>query len=249
MTPQIRAVLFDKDGTLFDFQATWADVAVAVISTLSEDPGQRAELARVAGFDMGSRRFQPGAPLVAASTEEIAELWAACLPNWTARQITDLADRTAIEAAGMGALRPAARDLPGLLDRLRAYGLKLGVATHDTEASARHQLEVVGVLEAFDFLAGYDTGFGLKPSPGMLHGFAESLAILPEEVAMVGDSVGDLAMVPNGGGGMAIGVLTGPAERVDLEPHADAVLDSIEDLERFLLVRGVIQPLNGSTGV
>ncbi|MEM6905745.1 MAG: HAD hydrolase-like protein, partial [Pseudomonadota bacterium] len=56
----------------------------------------------------------------------------------------------------------------------------------------------------------------------------------PGEIAMVGDSVGDLAMVPAAGGALAVGVLTGPARAEDLAGHADHILASIADLPGLL---------------
>ncbi|MEM0922064.1 MAG: HAD family hydrolase [Pseudomonadota bacterium] len=240
MPNRIRGVLFDKDGTLFDFQATWAEVSIRVLGQLSPDPGLQEALATRVGFDLQTRRFAAGSPLVAASTAEIAGIWAELLPDRTVAEIEDLTDRAAMEAAMRGALVPAAPDLPGLLTRLRDRGLGLGVATHDSEASARHQLVSIGAGESFDFIAGYDSGFGLKPGPGMLLGFAEALGHAPGEIAMVGDSISDLAMVAEGGGALAIGVLTGPALHEDLAPHADTVLPSIQDLEGFLDRSGLL---------
>ena len=87
-----------------------------------------------------------------------------------------------------------------------------------------------------DFIAGYDSGFGGKPHPGMVLAFAERCAVPPDEVAVVGDSLHDLkaARVARA---LRIAVLTGPlghAARAELEPHADHVLASIEDLPALL---------------
>ena len=57
---KIAAVLFDKDGTLFDFNATWASWAATFIEDLSR--GDVALAGRLAGaikYDLGSQRFHP----------------------------------------------------------------------------------------------------------------------------------------------------------------------------------------------
>ena len=42
----VDGILFDKDGTLFDFQDTWGQWAAQIIEDLSEgDPDHRAALA------------------------------------------------------------------------------------------------------------------------------------------------------------------------------------------------------------
>ncbi|MBY8976573.1 HAD family hydrolase [Rhodobacteraceae bacterium NNCM2] len=234
MDRQFSAILFDKDGTLFDFHATWASVAESVLSELTDDAATRHMLAQLGGYDLEARKFSAGAALVAGSLGEIAALWAQHLPGWEIAAIEELADRVAIEAASSGALVPAVPDLPALLEELRAAGFRLGIATHDTHASTVVQIEQVGATAAFDFVAGYDSGHGLKPGPGMLLAFAQAVGVPPAEIVMVGDSVGDLAMVESAGAGLAVGVLSGPATRLDLTPHADHVIETIGELPALL---------------
>lgn len=229
----IRGLLFDKDGTLFDFNATWAAVIERLLETLAPDPALRERMARIAGYDPLTREFLPGAPIVAGSTAEIAEIWAGMAPGRSAAEIERLANEIAGGVSG-GELVPACRDLPGFLDRLREAGFKLGVATHDAEGAARAHLAAAGALDRFDFVAGYDSGHGLKPGPGMLWAFAAATGLSPENVAVLGDSRHDLEMVPAAGAALAIGVLTGPAKEEDLAPYADHVIASIAALPELL---------------
>jgi phosphoglycolate phosphatase len=114
------------------------------------------------GFDVATGVFQPGSRIVASSTGEIAATLAELTPHLTAADIERLANERAANTQHTG-LTPASTDLPKLLDRLAGMGLKLGVATHDAERSAKAHLAQAGVLEKFDFIAGYDSGHGLKP--------------------------------------------------------------------------------------
>ncbi len=118
--------------------------------------------------------------------------------------------------------------------RLKARGLKLGVATNDSRRGVEATLGQFGVLELLDFAAGYDSGHGFKPDPGMVHGFCARTGLVPAEVAVVGDNLHDLEMGRRGGVGLVVGVLTGTGERAELAAHADHVLDGIQDLEALL---------------
>ena len=232
---QITGILFDKDGTLFDFQATWKRVIEAVLDTLAPDRETWSRMARAGGYDPERGRFLAGSPVVAGSTGEIAQLWAGFRPDLGAAKIERILDDTALDTlADPTALFPTAADLPGLLAGLRANGYALGVATHDSEQGARIQLAAAGAVDAFDFIAGYDSGHGLKPGPGMLLAFAEAIGTAPASVVMVGDSRHDLEVAHSAGAAMAVGVLTGPATREDLAPYADHILPSIEDLPALL---------------
>lgn len=230
-----RGILFDKDGTLFDFQATWGRIIRQLLDELSPDRASWERMAAVGGYDPTADRFTPGGPLVAAANSEIGVLWEPFRPDLGAQGIERRLDEVAADALTRpDFLCPAVPDLPGLLAGLRGAGYTLGVATHDSEHSARLQLGAAGVLAPFAFIAGYDSGHGLKPRPGMLLAFAAAVGIDPAEVIMVGDSTHDLQVARNGGAAMAVGVLTGPASEADLAPFADHVLPSIAALPALL---------------
>ncbi|WP_339948984.1 HAD family hydrolase [uncultured Albimonas sp.] len=230
----IRGILFDKDGTLLDFEATWRGfVEETLAAVIPDDLALRDRLGDLAGLDPVTGRFRAGSPVVAGSTAEVAALWAPYLPGRDAEGIAaEIDDRAA--AAVMRGPMAAAPDLPALLEALRARGLALGVATHDSERAARSHMSMLGALEKFDFIAGYDSGHGLKPGPGMVQAFAGAVGIAPHEVAMIGDSLHDLGAGRSAGAGLVVGVLTGPAEAAELSPHADRVLGSIVELPDLL---------------
>ena len=195
MSPgQIRGLLFDKDGTLFDFAATWAVVTERLLDALAPDPESRVPMGHAVGYDPATRRFVPGSPMVAGTVRDCAALWATFRPDLGAGRIADIAERITGEAVAGGALVPAHPDLGAYLEALRREGYRLGVATNDSEAAARQQLAVAGILAAFDFVAGADSGHGAKPGPGMLVAFARESGLDPGEVAVVGDSLHDMAM-------------------------------------------------------
>ena len=65
----IDALLFDKDGTLFLFEATWESWARAVLLRLSDGDLSRAEvLGRAIGFDLPAQRFERDSVVIADST-------------------------------------------------------------------------------------------------------------------------------------------------------------------------------------
>jgi phosphoglycolate phosphatase len=111
--------------------------------------------------------------------------------------------------------------------------LRLGVATNDGEAPARAHLAIAGVSDLFDFVAGFDSGWGGKPAPGQLAAFVARTGLAPAHVAMVGDSRHDL-MAGRAAGMRTVAVLTGIAEAPELSPLADAVLPDIGHLAGWL---------------
>ncbi|WP_375281573.1 HAD family hydrolase [Pseudooctadecabacter sp.] len=225
----LRGIVFDKDGTLFDFNATWAAWARRVLEAeTAGDPARLTPLAAAMGFDLDTDRFHPESPVIASTAREIAQI---ALPFVAETDLDALLDRWSAMAAQ--APQVEATPLIPFLDNLRAAGLRLGVATNDAQAPARAHLSAAGVVEKFDFIAGFDSGHGGKPAPGQLLAFCAETGLDPAEVAMVGDSTHDLD-AGRAAGMTCVAVLTGGATRADLAPFADVVLPSIADLPAWL---------------
>ena len=225
----ITGVLFDKDGTLFDFDATWGAWAQGMAVELAEgDPALAARLATAIGFDLDAARFERASPVIAGTVAEVAALMLPLLPRHDLQSLVATLDLGAQRAPQV----PAA-DLPACLGGLKARGLRLGVATNDAEASARVHLQKAGVGALFDYVAGYDSGHGAKPGAGPLLAFSAAFDLAPATVAMVGDSLHDMAAA-RAAGMRAVGVLSGPATRADLAGAADVVLGTIAELADWL---------------
>lgn len=230
----IRGLLFDKDGTLIDFFATWGEAYKAVaaeIADLSADPGLADRLLRLGGYDPDTGVLDPASLLACGTNDEIARLWSG---HVDASRHLDLRHAVSEGFHRFGLEPVAVTDLPALFQRLGVRGYTLGVATNDHEAPTLESLDYLGIRELVAFVAGADSGFGGKPGPGMFEGFCARTGLQPAEVAMVGDTVADMAMARAGAAGLAIGVLTGASKADSLGPLADHVIDSIAGLEALL---------------
>jgi phosphoglycolate phosphatase len=231
----LRAILFDKDGTLIDFDATWGPAAYEVMRALAgEDEKAFVELVRVSEYVLDERRFLPTSPLVAGSSASYGPLWAQALGRAPSLDLYREMDEL-FGHFGLRSLLPIGRPAD-LASSLVERGYRLGIATNDAESSARAQAEALGLTPHLDFIAGYDSGFGGKPHPGMVLAFAQRCAARPDEVALVGDSLHDLEAA-RAAGALGIAVLTGPsghAARAELEPYADHVIGSVGELPKLL---------------
>lgn len=224
----IDGLIFDKDGTLFDFRISWGRWAAGFLTLVATGPDHAARLGRAIGFDPATLTFASDSPVIAATAADIAAALLPHLPSHTAASLTEFINET----AGAAPMSEAVPLLP-LLTALRAQGLKLGVATNDSEAPARQHLAAHGITDCFDFIAGYDSGHGAKPGPGMCLAFAASLGLDPARVAMVGDSRHDLE-AGRAAGMHTVAVLTGVAKQADLALHADVVLPDIGAIPDWL---------------
>lgn len=228
----LRAILFDKDGTLIDFDRSWGEAGFHVMKTLArDDEAAFARLMIAAKYDPKTRRFLPDAALIAGTSADFGPDWAKALGRTDADIVAKEIDALFMDLAPT--MMVTIGDPLEILSTLAARGYRLGIATNDIEAAALQQAELMGLLPHLDFIVGQDSGHGAKPGPGMVTGFARHIGVDPEHVALVGDSTHDLHAA-RAAGAIGIAVLSGPATRADLEPHADYVIESIADLPELV---------------
>lgn len=229
MLAGVQAILFDKDGTLFDFSASWSAWAASLLHHLSDGDAARASaMAQAIRFDLGAGRFLPDSPVIAGTMDEPVRLLGPLVPDWSEGALKAYLFRSAAQAEMVPPV-----PLAPLLQGLRACNLVLGVATNDAEAIARDHLTQAGILDQFAHVLGYDSGFTPKPAPDMLLGFARFAGLEARSVVMIGDSTHDL-IAGRAAGMQTVAVLTGIASEADLAPYADYVVADIGHLPQLL---------------
>lgn len=228
----IAGILFDKDGTLLDYAKSWLPVnrKLALIAA-DGDQALANRLLAACGMDPETGHVVADSLLAAGNTREIAEGLEAAGSVLTAHQLVNDLDGLFAEAATNAV---PVTDLAAYFQRLKARGFKLGVASSDNELSIRRTAERFGFIDHLDYIAGYDSGHGCKPEPGMVHGFLAATGLEPHQVAVVGDNSHDMHMGRNAGAGMTVGVLTGTGTRQSLSALSDHCLDDITSLEALL---------------
>ena len=229
----IKGILFDKDGTLLDYAATWMPLNhEAALTAAGGDRALAARLLAAVGYDAAAGRVLSGSLLAAGTNRAIAARWAGLMPGSDLEALTGTMERVFTQG-GRHSATPVG-ELAPLLARLKERDLRLGVATSDSESGAHATLAHFGVIELLDFLAGYDSGYEPKPDSALVHGFCRATGLAAGEVTVVGDNLHDLEMGRAAGAGLVVGVLTGTSDHGDLIGLADHVLESILDLEALL---------------
>ncbi|CDX37018.1 Phosphoglycolate phosphatase [Mesorhizobium plurifarium] len=232
----IKGILFDKDGTLVDFNATWLGIADFMAMDAAEGDRWKADrLLAAAGFDFATKRFKPDSIFASGSNMDVVELWFPRLSDEDQLlAVSRFNEITSVQGSSMAVA------LPGIIDSLRTLhkqSYRLGVATNDSTSGAEKTLATLGVAQLFEAAFGYDAVASPKPAPDTVVAFCDLTGLKPGEIAMVGDNRHDLEMARAGGCGLAVGVLSGTGTRDSLAPMADVVLDSVADLPDFLAAR------------
>ncbi|HET8784887.1 MAG TPA: HAD family hydrolase, partial [Candidatus Limnocylindrales bacterium] len=144
----IDAVIFDKDGTLIDFDAMWGGWARqlgARLDAVIRRPVSPDVYATI-GFDPTTGHVAPAGLLATGTMAGIEETIARVLRRWCP---SIAAARRATAAAWLvpdpAALAVPLGDLPSIFGRLRADGLRLAVVTTDDRAPTDATLTALGI--------------------------------------------------------------------------------------------------------
>ncbi len=238
VSPQhpVRGILFDKDGTLIDFNSAWIPAGLQVaerLCALANAPHRLGALLELAGYQQQQKRLAPGSMWACGTSRELLADWVRelglqggdTLLEESLDYMTEVAKSHSVPVTDLGAL----------FSELKARNCKLGVATMDLEQAATAVLEGFGIRSQVDFICGCDSGFGHKPDPGMVDAFCEACDLRPEEILVVGDTPHDLQMGRAAGVGAVVAVMSGVTQRDMLEPHADHVLETVAGLRDLIV--------------
>jgi len=229
----IDLLIFDKDGTLIEFHRMWGGWVDQLARRLEAETGLplREGLYPLLGVDEASGVVLAHGLMAATPMRRIREVVEGYVSDSGAGPAAAAAAvERAWHAPDPVALAEPVTDLHALLGRLRARVPTFAVATSDDRGPTERTLEALGVAAEFAAVSCADDGRPTKPAPDPVLYLCAELGIPPRRTAVVGDAPADLRMARAAGVARAIGVLTGVGDRASIEPLADVVLDSIEDL-------------------
>lgn len=187
----IKGILFDKDGTLIEFEKTWHSILKIIFEQLNEK-GYASDLdlfKKHAGYK--KHGFEKESAIQYLSTTEIVTVWSRLSSKDESVAFLEILkvfeEVTSDDRIDVALLTGTVEGLKYLSER--AY--HLGIATADTRISCLNSLNKVRILKYFDFIGADDGVITPKPHIEMGKMFCEQFKLRPEEVLVVGDSVTD----------------------------------------------------------
>jgi phosphoglycolate phosphatase-like HAD superfamily hydrolase len=229
----IDLLIFDKDGTLIEFHLMWGGWVDDLANRLEAEAGRplRGGLYSLLGVGPGTGLVHAHGLLAATPMSRIREhVEAYLVESGVAPTRAAAAVDAAWHAPDPVALARPVTDLPALFAKLRPIVGMFAVATSDDRDPTEQTLAALGIAGEMAALVCADDGIPNKPAPDPVLHLCRLLGVPPKRTAVVGDSPADLRMARAAGAARTIGVLTGVADRVELEPLADAILGSIAEL-------------------
>lgn len=239
-----QAILFDKDGTLFQFMMLWGNWADSVLNRLEEKlrligdgfTGSKAAVfgtqhdsqGRIIGYDLEG-------PLAMATVEETNgilawQLYAAGVPwNEALVEAIEISKNAMLDVKENKPVIP----MPGLLDFLQkcqATSIRLGIVTSDETSSTIEQLGWAKISHYFQVIIGRDQVSLGKPHPEMVERASHILGIEPQHIVVIGDTNADMQMAKQAGVKLAIGI-SSSGEEMECLLGADVMISHYEELK------------------
>ncbi len=219
---KVTAVIFDKDGTLVDLDATWGKAMSNAVSEVSTDPEQERWLAELLGLNLSSQTFTPESLTPSLSAAQTAERISIAIdPQRFYSEVARQSHGNYTENFGATAL----------LGKLHNAGIHLAIATNDSQAGAEKIAASFAWSQYFAAVAGADSGWGPKPGAAMLLGLCDKLGSATDEVLMVGDTQADLGAAKAAG---IFYVQIGPLQRNDTSHSPDLQIEKLSEISDFL---------------
>lgn len=214
----IKAVIFDLDGTLANFNLDYRTVRAEVRGYLVK-MGVPASVLSVKEsiFEMLKKTeiFVKNSKKPAKFLEEIHS------------QALAIAEKYELEAAKCTSL------LPGVVETLKALkrmNLKIGLFTINSEKSTNYILKRFGIAGSFDVTISRNKVKYVKPNPEHLETALKALGIAAENAVVVGDGGIDMRSAKELKA-IAVGLPTGVSTTAQLTSHgANYIITSITDL-------------------
>lgn len=231
---RLKGLLFDKDGTLIDFNQSWLPPMKAAANLVANHAGQpelATQLLIEGGYLPEQDSWAKDSIIAFETSDSMLKAWANRTSPALIESITPQIQQIVLDALQKAV--PVVENIKPLFAKL-ASCYSLGVASMDDEINVNRTLCSLDLLDNIVFYCGADSGFGHKPEAGMVEAFCAHTEFSASDVAVVGDSLHDLKMA-RAAGAIAIGVLSGASSERTLASYADYLFPDIAALYEHLV--------------
>lgn len=234
----VKAVIFDKDGTLMDLYCYWSHMVDYRVEfarkKLNFGSSQKEKVMYAMGVDLARKKLRSCGPVGLKKREVVLQAMADALAQEGFPAMQELCRQAFIEAdtISQGRLSEIIRPIKGmheLISALHKKGVIIAIATTDKTRRAVLAAEFLGIADKVKMIVGEDMVSNYKPHPEMIELILDKVSVGKENAVMVGDAISDIEMGVNAGVA-AIGVCSGLTPREELSAKTNFIVEDISGI-------------------
>ncbi len=240
----IKAILFDKDGTLFNYGEVWGSIIAQSLENalplkkLSAEKRERClrEFQIVIGVDKSGHTYSDG--ILFRHDRWISATWRLlklCF-RYNLSPIKVYQATVALAKRSDYGLKEKLEnldfpDVRTVFEACHQRGYIIGMVTNDTNISTSMFLEKMDAYKYISFIrTGESTSCKHKPNPQAIKQLCQEKNLTSNQVCVVGDTIVDMQFAKNGKVGYTVAVLTGSGDKEALEKLSNAIYPTLKDI-------------------
>lgn len=225
----IKAILFDKDGTLLKFSDIWVDSIVKYLSKKNLNHDDKKKLFKKIGV-RENNEVEENSILSSETVEDLALIFSEFMDESQEEIYKDIDDFLLEFLKENKSEIKETCDLKSLFTDLKNRGIIIGLFTSDNYRQAKYSMEYLNLDSFIDFYAAADL-YEKKPSIESLEIFKKKYSLRDQEIIIVGDSKVDMII---GKDTLKLGVLCGTGSREMLERYTENIAEDPRGVLKFL---------------
>ncbi|MCG3401960.1 HAD family hydrolase [Staphylococcus massiliensis] len=222
-------LLFDKDGTLIEYDETWVEIGIEMIDDFIGTYHIHDKDRVYRDIGVKDHQFVPGGIMAQGTMDDIIQ----CFNHHAQQDVSEWTKKTSQRL--ISSRNPETTLIPGVVETLtslKAQGHRLGIITSDNQVGTKKFLNDFDLTDMFDYLITTDEKSFEKPDPRVLEAFFKETNCTQDDIIIIGDAPTDIETGQRVGA-QTIGVLTGIGDRDTLH-NATHIIDDITALPELL---------------
>ena len=201
---KIKAIIFDKDGTLLDFDKFWVPVSVYAVRDILKELNATfiPEEELLAGFGIKDGFTSIQGTVSYGTYDDMTVSLQEVLVRHGVQVAYDKAKKCLLDAyhahTDKGEFAPTCPNLKDILNTLQQAGVKMFVVTSDDSVVAKRCLIKLGIYDYFTEILAADGDHPAKPNPYYINYLKDKYDLQLDEMLMVGDTLADTQFAING---------------------------------------------------
>lgn len=232
-------IIFDKDGTLIDFDAFWVSVSIAAVKDILSSVGkEEINIEKILNaFGVKNGVADIDGILCKGTYEELGNALYDILKEYgcakPSQEIVDMLTHAYKKYANFGVIKPTCANIKDVLSKLKNEGRKLVIVTTDNYEITYKCLDELGIKEFFDAIFADDGIIPTKPDPSCILEYCKCNGVSLDKAVMVGDTMTDVRFARNAGI-TVIGVGATEESRQQLMPYTDFIIKDISYIHNII---------------